>query len=174
MAAAGLTAGAQEYEILSFTDTLEVPDVSARYIYVRYVEWLENNYKEFGLSSSPKMPSESDGAFRCSNYGSMRADFRFRLIPRHPLVNFDIYILCEDGSLRVGLTKIVWVFNAGIGPLCGENGKLYFDLYSRRDYKFGMKIVKAVSEYFDRMCESMEEGLARPSKFEPSFLKESK
>lgn len=92
------------------------------------------------------------------------------MIPRNVLTSFEVFVECRDNQLQLRLTNILWVANASMGYFCGENGRLYLDLYPRRDRQFAQKIADGIAAYFEDMCSSVAEGLARPSECEPPLL----
>ena len=165
-----LSVRGQEYATLTFQETFQVPDVQSRYIYLRYREWLERSGNAFSLQNRPTSSSESGAVFQCTNSGCTRFQFRFRMIPRDVLTSFEVFVECRDNQLQLRLTNILWVANASMGYFCGENGRLYLDLYPRRDRQFAQKIADETAAYFEDMCTSVAEGLSHPSEFEPPLL----
>ena len=164
-----LAARGQEPQRLSFTQTIEVPDIPGRYVYVRFCEWLEGpGASEFSITPYSGRIEQDNGHYKRACFGWESQSFRFRLIPRRPSITFNIDFECVDGQLKVTMTDIR---PSAFGVLYGDDGRIYGDLYSRRDYQFLNKIVSGMASYFNALCDSLYEWMEKPSTYEPPLMR---
>lgn len=165
--AAPLLAAAQDYELLTFRDTIYVNDVPARYVFLRSDAWADYQGPAFNVEKDVCFLTEGDGIFTGRMHGQPDVSFRFRLYKRMPTVKVSLTLTCTDGVCVVEMSNIRWLDTV----LYGTGRQLYRDLYSRRDYKFCNKITHCLELYFDDLCGSLAAVLARPAQFEPPMLK---